>query len=77
MHLAQGIVTDTAGIGDGEQLFVRQGFGRVAHAPQQGQSVPLQRTLQRMAPGTVAVVFENRSPGPGIGRVFDAPLSHR
>ncbi|MNS32879.1 hypothetical protein D3C72_649750 [compost metagenome] len=77
MHLAQGIVTGTAGIGDGEQLFVSQGLGRMAHAPQQGQAIPLQGTLQRMVPGTVAVVLENRPPGLGIGRMLDAPFFQR
>ncbi|MNY47879.1 hypothetical protein D3C86_1831790 [compost metagenome] len=77
MHLAQGVVFDATGLGDVEQLLIGEALGDVADAPQQRQAIPCSRALQRMAPGAVPVVFEDRLPGLLVRRMPDAPFLQR
>ena len=77
VHLAQRIVVHTAGVSDLEQLFVGQVLRAVTHAPQQGQAIPIEWTLQGMAPGTVPVMLQLRLPGLCIGWMLDSPLFQR
>ncbi|MNK85395.1 hypothetical protein D3C87_1052740 [compost metagenome] len=77
VHLAQGIVLDTTGLGDVEQLLIGKCLGGMADAPKQCQPIPGPGTLQRMAPGAMPVVFEYGLPGIRISRMPDAPFLQR
>ena len=77
VHLAQGIVLDTTGLGDVEQLLIGKSLGGMADAPQQGQPIPGPGTLQRMTPGAMPVMFEYRLPGTRISRMPEAPFFQR
>jgi hypothetical protein len=68
VHLAQGIVLDTTGLGDVEQLLIGKSLGGMADAPQQGQPIP-GRGRSSVTPGAMPVMFEYRLPGIRISRM--------
>jgi len=74
VHLPQGIIADTTEVGDFEQLLIRKCVSRVTDAPQQGQSIPVQRPLEGVAPGAQSIVLEERLIRRRILRVEDAPV---
>ncbi|MNI22543.1 hypothetical protein D3C73_761000 [compost metagenome] len=77
VHLAQRVITDAADLGNLLQLRIGKTVHLRPHPPQQCRAIPLQWPFQRVAPGAVLVVPQDRLIGPGVAGVFDPPLLQR
>lgn len=74
MHLAQGAIADTADIGQRQQGVIGVTIGEVPDASQQGQAIPRHGLFQAQAPGTVAVMAEQRLVSQRVGGMFQPPV---
>ncbi len=74
MHLAQGAIADTADIGQRQQGVIGVTIGKVPDASQRGQAIPRHGLFQAQAPGTVAVMAEQRLVSQRVGGMFQPPV---